>query len=138
MNNKNHKLVYPLNKNLRIAAGIVSVVICICIFYVSSIPGSGLPSGLGFWTTVAHFIEYSCLGATLALALSGENRRFWIAVLIAMLICSAYGASDELHQWFVPGRSTDIFDWLTDTAGGFFGSFIALKIALALGKKTKR
>ncbi len=137
MKNKDSKLAHPVDKKIRITAAIVAVVICACIFYASSIPGSGLPSGLGFWTTVAHFIEYSCLGAALAIALSGKNRKFWIVVLIAVLICSIYGASDELHQWFVPGRSTDIFDWLTDTAGGFFGSFVALKIALLLGRSKR-
>jgi VanZ family protein len=38
--------------------------------------------------------------------------------LLAMLITAGYGASDELHQWFVPGRTADVFDWLADATGG--------------------
>ncbi|MFZ2452036.1 MAG: VanZ family protein [Methylovulum miyakonense] len=30
---------------------------------------------------------------------------------------SLYGASDEWHQSFVPGRSPDVLDWLADTLG---------------------
>jgi hypothetical protein len=37
----------------------------------------------------------------------------WLAVLIV----SAFGATDEWHQSFVPGRDCDVFDWLADTAG---------------------
>jgi VanZ family protein len=30
---------------------------------------------------------------------------------------SLYGVSDEIHQAFVPGRSSDVLDWMADTAG---------------------
>ena len=40
---------------------------------------------------------------------------------------SLYGASDEWHQYFVPGRSCEFGDWIADTAGG------ALAIALYRG-----
>lgn len=119
----------PEEKGWRIATSVAAIVICCCIFYVSSIPGSGLPSGLGWRTTAAHFIEYTCLGIAIALSLRNGKRSFWTVVLVSMLLCSIYGASDEFHQWFVPGRNTDVFDWLTDTAGGFVGSWAAIEIA---------
>ena len=34
-----------------------------------------------------------------------------------MLIVSAYAASDEWHQSFVPGRASEAADWIADTAG---------------------
>jgi VanZ family protein len=33
------------------------------------------------------------------------------------LFTSLYGASDELHQYFVPNRSCDFYDWLADSIG---------------------
>jgi VanZ family protein len=33
------------------------------------------------------------------------------------VIASLYGASDELHQSFIPGRSPEIGDWVADTLG---------------------
>lgn len=46
----------------------------------------------------------------------------------------SYGASDEIHQMFVPGRSPEIFDFLADTTGGIlaalFVKFVPKKILL--------
>ena len=36
----------------------------------------------------------------------------------AWAIASAYGASDEWHQSFVPGRKPGVDDWLFDTHSG--------------------
>ncbi len=37
--------------------------------------------------------------------------------LLALVLASAYGVSDELHQVAVPGRSASGLDWLADTVG---------------------
>lgn len=47
----------------------------------------------------------------------GEDRSIGFRYVSAFLFCVIYGASDELHQYFVPGRSCDIFDWLADAVG---------------------
>jgi VanZ family protein len=39
-------------------------------------------------------------------------------VLLATLICAAYGYSDEVHQRFVPGRQYDLWDLGADVLGG--------------------
>jgi len=56
--------------------------------------------------------------------------------VISLSFCSLYGASDEVHQYYVAGREADIFDWLADT----LGASLAL-ITIQLSKKkfsTKR
>lgn len=40
-----------------------------------------------------------------------------VLALISLTFCSLYGVSDEWHQSFVVGRSSDVFDWLADTVG---------------------
>ena len=35
--------------------------------------------------------------------------------------CSFYGATDELHQYFVPGRACMWQDWVLDIIGAFIG-----------------
>jgi VanZ family protein len=40
-------------------------------------------------------------------------------VLAAWIICTAYGATDELHQRFVRGREADVADLAADAAGAF-------------------
>jgi len=75
---------------------------------------------------VAHFAAYAGLGALLCRAYLGSglpgSAAFWLAVLTASL----YGASDEWHQSFVPGRSADASDWLADSLGAMFGAVLFL------------
>jgi VanZ family protein len=62
---------------------------------------------------VAHFSVYGLLGTLIVR--SGRGQR---AAIVALLLTSAYGASDEWHQSFTPGRSVEFGDWLADTLGG--------------------
>ena len=67
---------------------------------------------------LAHFIIYGILALLLYRAFRmGQQHRPLTAVLLSILVASIYGALDEYHQYFVPTRSTDLFDWLADTAG---------------------
>ena len=61
-----------------------------------------------------HFCEYFVLGALAANALRCHMplRRAW---LVALVLASAYGVTDELHQLFVPTRTCDPVDWTVDT-----------------------
>lgn len=61
---------------------------------------------------VVHLLAYGLL-ASLVCRLG----RGWRAALIAALVASAYGATDEWHQYYTPGRSCDVMDWAADTLG---------------------
>ncbi len=39
------------------------------------------------------------------------------AILWTGIITIVYGASDEIHQYFVPNRSSELQDWLADITG---------------------
>ena len=62
---------------------------------------------------LAHLLAYAVLGALLA---HGQTRSGWPAIA-ACALGLAYGASDEWHQSFVPGRSVDLADWIADATG---------------------
>lgn len=69
------------------------------------------PNIVGF-DKVAHFAVFGLLGTLVAR--NGFVPRFgWLAVLLV----SAFGASDEWHQSFTPGRSVEVADWMADTLG---------------------
>jgi VanZ family protein len=51
-----------------------------------------------------------------------------------LIFTSLYGASDEFHQYFVPGRDCEFFDWVGDTTGAIFA---VLAIKYFLSKKLK-
>ena len=72
-------------------------------------------AGLGFngGDKVAHFSVYGLLGTLLCRAL----RPGWRGAVLALVIASFFGATDEWHQSFVPGRDADVMDWLADTSG---------------------
>jgi VanZ family protein len=42
-----------------------------------------------------------------------------------MLGIALFGALDEWHQQFIPGRSMDLFDWLADFSGATIGTLTA-------------
>lgn len=116
------------------------------IFFMSSNTGTGLNEGLGVASEVyrvmkdvqaqllgpgvdalsplAHFLEYAVFGFlwTNALRCHAPLRQ---ACLIAIVCTGLYGATDEFHQLFVPGRMCDPLDWVVDVLGGVLGVGIA-------------
>lgn len=64
---------------------------------------------------VAHAVAFGILTVLCAQALGalGQLRSLVLAVVIA----SAYGVTDELHQRSVAGRDADVLDWVADTVG---------------------
>lgn len=88
----------------------------------------------------AHFFEYAALGFLIGCALFLSRRRF---SPITAVICSAlYSVSDEIHQYFVPGRACRIFDVGVDTLGALTGTlflaFIILIVSsIAIRRKEK-
>jgi VanZ family protein len=81
------------------------------IFALSSVPDLG--TGLGGWDLVlrklAHAAEFAVLGALLVRATDRAGLAFALGAL--------YGASDELHQAFVPGRMGSPLDVAIDVVG---------------------
>lgn len=80
-----------------------------------------LPGALS-WDKLQHCAAYAVGGAAFAYALRARARGPWPWAAAALGIL--YGASDELHQWFVPGRSSDWRDWVADSLGVMAGIFL--------------
>ena len=83
---------------------------------------SDLPSTPGGDKT-AHLAAYAIMAALFA-------RAFWFGTawtprslfIAAASVSIGYGAFDELHQYFVPGRFASIGDWVADAAGAVLGT----------------
>jgi VanZ family protein len=68
---------------------------------------------------VAHLAAYAVLAALYLFALSPFMRsRPFLMGLLAVILTALYGATDELHQSFVPGRDCSFADWVADVVGG--------------------
>jgi VanZ family protein len=93
------------------------------IFFFSAQPD--LNSGLGTIDLVGRKLIHLAQNALLAFLwwralrtrMPGRS-----AALVALLITSAYAATDEFHQTFVHGRHGSPLDWAIDTAGAALAS----------------
>lgn len=91
-----------------------------------------LPDEFLLHDKLLHALEYAVLGALLvpSLRLAGLGPR--AALVVAVLVGSLYGATDEIHQSFVPGRDAAVLDWVADTLGVALGAAGATAASVAL------
>jgi VanZ family protein len=84
------------------------------------------PSLFSAQDKVVHALVYGVLAVLLlASQASHANGYRWRQLGVSIMIASLYGASDELHQAFVPGRNADPADWVADTAGAVIAVLLA-------------
>jgi VanZ family protein len=98
------------------------------IFLLSSLsyPKQPFPSE-PYIPVIEHIIEYAVLGFLLSIALKkGSGRLQKRMVLLAILLAAVYGISDEVHQFFVPGRTASFYDVLADSVGAVMGSAVRI------------
>jgi VanZ family protein len=87
-----------------------------------------------------HAAVYCGLGLVALRALAGGE---WAGItagtsLAAIALTTAFGASDELHQMFVPGRSADVHDIVADAAGAAAGVIAAWLAAAVIRWRKSR
>jgi VanZ family protein len=75
---------------------------------------------------LAHLIEYAVLAVLVTAGLARAGLGAVTAGLWAVVVGSAYGLTDEIHQAFVPHRSADVRDWVADTLGALLGAALAV------------
>jgi VanZ family protein len=93
----------------------------IIIFTLSAQPDPVPALTERFWDKTLHFVGYAGLCVLFCRAFAGERVALAAALVCAFVATSAYGASDEFHQSFTPGRSASILDWVADTVGAGLG-----------------
>ena len=94
------------------------------IFYLSSQPSIETPALFPGQDKLFHLIAFGILGflamgARQASQQGHTTGQVWQVVFAVML----YGMLDEFHQYFVPGRSADVYDALADATGGLLGAW---------------
>jgi len=80
---------------------------------------------------IAHFTEYAAMAVSAAFGIRGligsdcsEDKRKKLLKWLPILISFIYAISDEIHQYFVPGRFGTWYDVLIDTSGAAFGILV--------------
>ncbi len=84
----------------------------------------------------AHFAEYALLGGLIYIAnrhvMRKKNDR--VPAAAALAASAVYAVSDEIHQYFVPGRACMVSDVLIDTSGTLFGIILLWIISKIINK----
>jgi VanZ family protein len=109
-----------------------ALLVMLGIFFVSDLQNLGpLPGDVSDHS--AHFAAYAVLGACVLRATAAAR---WDAVSPraawqAWIVAAVYGATDEFHQRFVPGRTSAVDDWIADAAGAAVAILIVTVAALS-------
>lgn len=99
-------------------------VVMASIFYSSSVPAKDIPPLFPYQDILYHAAIYVILALFYLRALKNTlgPRSLARLVLYTAAFGLIYGASDEFHQVFTPGRSCAFFDLIIDTAGSLIGA----------------
>ena len=120
----------------------LAIVYAGAIFYGSSIPAPDLPPVVGMISDkILHVMEYAGFAFLLHQTFSRQPRWYAIsqnAILLAVFIAIVYGATDEFHQSFVPGRSTELNDWIADTLGAAVGVVFSIVATAVMRRRSGR
>ena len=95
---------------------LITLMVASIIFHVSSLTFDGPAGGTGYMAYIYHFTAFSYLSLFLLIALTkGKLTKSLIILGVTMAII--YGITDEMHQYFVPGRASTIKDVLVNSIG---------------------
>tara|TARA_Y100000310_G_scaffold343573_1_gene451876 strand:+ start:5737 stop:6135 length:399 start_codon:yes stop_codon:yes gene_type:complete len=102
----------------------VVVVGAIGIFIISSLQFP-VTSGAGtrLLPILYHIVAFFFLSLFLLIALIKGERKYSL-FLVGIVLAVSYGITDEIHQFFVPGRSCTGFDVFLDFVGIMFASMV--------------
>ncbi len=112
----------------------------ITLLFFTSLPGKDLPD-VKISDKIEHLLAFWILAILLKLTLILQDKFKKLkkhSSIFTLIIIGTYAAIDELHQLFIPGRSCDFFDWLSDFSGALIAVFvISLLFKFALKANTK-
>ena len=83
----------------------------------------------------AHFFAYLVLGILVLNAFRRNEIYGYKNVILAIIVCILYAASDETHQLFVPGRGGQVRDVIIDSTGAGVGIAINLVFTRIVKRK---
>ncbi|MDP2876060.1 MAG: VanZ family protein, partial [Holophaga sp.] len=106
------------------AIWILPIAVAAAIIWLSHQPS--LPMGVSLpppLDKVAHFSAFGTLAVCLEWALrwTRHDLPVYRRHLFIFLAVACFGAMDEWHQHFVPGRASEFSDWVADATGALFG-----------------
>ena len=111
------------------------------IFWGSAIADYSVVPGVGedhndFLSGTVHILSYAILCFLFIKSFIASDLVKNKAIIYGFILASLYGATDEWHQFFVPGREAHLSDWLLDVVGAFLVfSFYKYATIINVGRK---
>jgi VanZ family protein len=102
------------------------IIYCLAIFIQSSMPASESLPAFPQSDKLLHAGAYALLGFMFYRAFQTTRipKTAIFLILISAVSSTAYGISDEVHQYFVTSRTFSLADMLANTVGSFIGAAI--------------
>lgn len=110
------------------------------IFYLSHQSYIQTPElGINFTDKLGHFGVYAILGYLIirATTLNQPKKLIPRNLIFSAILALLYGASDEFHQYFIPGRCLEFDDFIADALGAIVAIMIFFWIKKRIQKKLK-
>jgi VanZ family protein len=98
----------------------------LALLAATSFPVEYVPT-VGIGDKFEHLFAYLGLTLLLNLTLIFQNKYTLLKKrnsLFTFLIAGIYGGLDEIHQYFIPGRSCELFDFIADLLGILLGIYL--------------
>jgi len=95
----------------------------IILLIATSLPIDQLPS-IGISDKINHFLAFFILAILLNLTITFQRKNYFLfdhSLILTFTVCVLYGAFDEIHQMWIPGRYSELLDWLADGIGALAG-----------------
>ncbi len=134
----------PGDDSGKLSGGIVGWLVGLLVPNLESLPPAQQEALLRTWGFIvrktAHFTEYALLGIALLLHVSQIGKKITVPYpwLWAWAVGTVYAVSDEIHQYFVPGRGPAVRDVCIDSAGMAAGVLVFWLLQIHTCKKEKR
>ena len=109
----------------------------ITVLVLTSYPSLKIPDiGTSIEDKLAHFGVYLILAFLMSRSLwYRDNISTWRLIYLSVLYCTLFAFFDEIHQSFIPGRSTELYDLLSDFIGILAAQILFLQYLKYILKK---
>lgn len=115
-----------LEKNKIFLVYVPLIIYWIVLLVATSLPAENLPR-IETNDKFMHFAAYFVLAVMLNISLKFQNKYKKLKespALWAIIIGLTYGAFDEIHQYFIPGRFCEFLDWIANAIGVLTGVIV--------------
>lgn len=99
---------------------LLPLLLMVGVSFVSRLPGTTVGSIIPPWDKILHFGAYLGLGLSICFCIRDwrwKSSPYFYGIFV-MIFVALFGAFDEFHQSFIPGRNSSFSDWIANVLGG--------------------